>query len=315
MEKTKKILIIAAIITIILIVIVVGSYKLHHVKLESPTNQIKQTGQEQTKKLSNVDKEIVASLENCQKDIGQKQYDSSVTLSDYENSIFYFIAQAIADKNIQSCDELSNDQDKNYCFKTLYGITAIAENNDKYCDKIAKINADDGIICLATVKKDSSLCNIKDELKNNICIGSATRDDSICQKLTSNYDSIGACISTNGGSSKDQGVIEDCGQISASEAQSLCKESVEFVKAIVDKNSNECLQTNSTDGLTNLFCQMATVKDPENELNEFYKNNACYEMYASELAKMQNDPSICEKIPQKDSANRVHYQQCKDQFK
>ncbi len=311
MEKTKKISIFITVVLIAAFVLIIGIYAFRQRKTDNVNNN--QTVQNPVVNLSVDDKAILDEFVSC-----QKGYDpnSNPENRNDPNGLFYFMAKAIADKDPQRCDNLADGQDKNQCLKTLDIIASIGSGDDRYCTELGKINPDDGVVCEAMVKKDISLCSIKDAFKNHLCLAAAARNDNVCQELTGSYGSKGSCLSTDGNrNSQNFGVEESCGQINANDAQSLCKESVAFVKAIEDKNYDECAKIDSNSGsFTKFFCQVAIKDDGNAELNKIYADNACYEKYASKMAKIKNDPSICENIPEKDGQNKDNYQQCKNQF-
>jgi hypothetical protein len=66
---------------------------------------------------------------------------------------------------------------------------------------------------------------------------------------------------------------------------------------------------------TKLYCLSMLSPEPKKEINNFYRENACYEKYASYLAETKNDISFCKKIPAIEGANKIKYEDCVRQFK
>jgi len=96
----------------------------------------------------------------------------------------------------------------------------------------------------------------------------------------------------------------------------LCLNSYYAAKALREKNINECSKIDNITGrFARLNCLSLLSDNPKEEINKFYRENACYEKYATMVAKIKNDPAICEKIPLKDSHNEKEYKNCIGQFK
>jgi len=238
-------------------------------------------------------------------------YDKTPHYGNEVKDVFYKIAEIMANKDADACNKLESYKD--LCFNTYYKFLTLKENTSAYIDeKLA--SPGDIVLGKAYINNNPSLCDqIKDDvIKKAICKAIVTLDSKYCSFTQERLPSKGSCLSV---SDAKEGIKKDCGDITREEAQSLCLNSYYVVKALKERNINECQKIDNITGrFTRLYCLALLSNNPKEEINKFYRENACYEKYAVMVAKIKNDPAICEKIPLKDTHNKIIYENCKNQF-
>ena len=246
-------------------------------------------------------------FEQCQK----VDYDKTFHYGGQGKDIFYKIAEIMANKDVGACDGLGSNKD--LCLNTYYRFLTLKEGTSAYIKKLA--SAEDIVVGKAYINNDPSLCEqIKnDAISKSICMTISALDAKYCSFVQEQLPSKENCLSI---SDKEGGIKKGCGNISKKETQSLCLNSYYVAKALKEKNINECLKIDNITGrFTRLNCLALLSNSPKEEINKFYRENACYEKYATMMAQIKNDSAICEKIPLKDSHNETEYQKCVGQFK
>ena len=246
-------------------------------------------------------------FEQCQK----ADYDKTPHYGEHAKDVFYKIAEIMANKDVGACNGLGDNKD--FCFNTYYKFLTLKEGASAYIEKLA--SAEDVVVGKAYINNNPSLCDqIKDDVINKgICKAISALDPKYCSFTQEQLSSKENCLSV---SDEEGGIKIGCGDITRKEAQSLCLNSYYAAKALKEKNINECSKIDNITGrFTRLNCLALLSNNPKEEINKFYRENACYEKYATMVAQIKNDPSICERIPLKDGHNKEEYENCVDQFK
>lgn len=229
-------------------------------------------------------------FEQCQK----VDYDKTFHYGGQGKDIFYKIAEIMANKDVGACDGLGDNKD--LCLKTYSNFFLLSSLKDNERDKNINTCDDESDIvernsCKAMVSLDKKFCDFTlEEIKK--------------------FNKSTGCLSVTDGS------IERGCSLSEKKAISFCVNSYYAAKALKEKNINECSKIDNITGrFTRLNCLALLSNNPKEEINKFYRENACYEKYATMVAQIKNDPSICERIPLKDGHNKEEYENCVGQFK
>lgn len=247
-------------------------------------------------------------FEQCQK----VDYDKTPHYGEAEKDVFYKIAEIMAKRNEKACSELGDN--KNLCLSGYYELLTLKENTSVYLEKLTSIG-EDIIIGKAYISKNPSLCDqISDDvIKKGICKAISVLDSKYCYFTQEQLPSKENCLTVG---DEKGGIKKGCGVVSNQEAKSLCLNSYYAAKTLKENNINECQKIDNITGrFSRLNCFALLSDNPKEEINKFYRENACYEKYATMVAKIKNDPSICEKIPLKDGHNKIEYEKCMSQFK
>jgi hypothetical protein len=224
---------------------------------------------------------------------------------------YYVIAKALMEKNEEICSSLEDEKSERHCLKVFYEFMAMTNNDNSYCKRITD-DSNDRQVCLAVIEQDASYCDEVENLLHQEICRAVVQGPSYCDNLSGSYDSQGVCTNIEG----QEGFEETCGQVSKEEAKSLCRNSVYIAKALRERNYQMCqLIDLKTGRFTLLFCRVLTAPEPQKEWRSFFSENACYERYATKVSKIKDDPSLCEKIPLKESHNQQEYNKCIEQFK
>ena len=165
--------------------------------------------------------------------------------------------------------------------------------------------------CLAIIKNDVSLCEkVKDLFKKEVCKAIILGPEH-CDQLSGYYKiPITRTESIEGVVTRRVEIIE----ISEQEAKFTCRQESYLVRAIKNQNPAMCEYIGAKEHLVMSICRILSNPDPKQEFRRFHQS-FCYEKFALDIARIKNDPSICEKIPAKEARNLTYYQYCLAQFK
>lgn len=306
-NKHRKI-IIGGFILLFFILIGAAAYGVYILKFKKPS-QITPPQVSISAPVSVGEPTLIEEFELCQK----VDYDKTSHYGEAGKDIFYKIAEIMAKRDEKACSELGNN--KNLCLSHYYKFLTLKDNTSIYLEKLTLLG-EDSIIGKAYFNKDTALCdNIGDDevIKKGICKVISALNPKYCSFTQEQLPSKENCLSVT---DAIDGIKKDCGVVSNQTAKSLCLNSYYAAKALKEKNISECLKIdNITGSFTRLNCLALLSSNPKEEINKFYRENACYEKYAAMVAKIKNDPSICEKIPSKDNYNKIEYENCIKQFK
>jgi len=243
---------------------------------------------------------ILSEFEKC------LEGEIKIDISNDWKDLYYLIAQALITKNRDTCLTVENQNAKEICVNEFNEFMSILDAQKRECK-----NNDD--LCLFLLTKDIKFCSeIKDPIEKATCEAIVNSNPAYCENLSGAFESEEVCKKVIG----KKEIKKGCGKIDQEEARSLCFNTFYIIKALTEKNIELCKKIDFETGkFTFLHCQVLLSKNPEKALKDFYREHACYERYATRIAKIKNDPSICEKIPLKDSHNKIEYENCKNQFK
>ncbi len=259
----------------------------------------------------------VAPISVPDKEIILKEFESCLTeepklnINNDWKDIFYLIAKALINKSNDICLKLENENAKTICLDDFNILMSLINQKEEDCQKLSK--KIDQLMCAAIIKRDPQACSeIEIPLKKETCKAVASLDPKYCHNLSGSFSSKEMCKKVLG----LQGIKEDCGEIDEEKAKSLCYNSLYLVKALKEKNLKICEKIDLKTGrFTLLYCKVLLSLHPEETLKNFYREHSCYEKYAVYIARIKNDPSVCEKIPVKETHNKLLYKECKEQFK
>jgi hypothetical protein len=306
----KKILILMILMMVlgIITIIVFFSKKLTQIsqtreEIERIRNEINRMLKEEISKKENV---LGEEFEKCLK--GELNLDVNNDVKD----VYYITATALIRKDKNICQEAKIQNLKKICEDYFDKFTILLNGNESDCEKLSDNN--DRLRCKAILKKNEKIClEISSPLGREICKSVVTFNEDYCKNLSGVYDSEGVCNTVLG---LNKEIPDTCGKVTKEEAQSLCLNSLYITKALREKNLELCEKIDLKTGrFTKLFCRVLLSPFPEKALKDFYVENSCYEKYATYIAKIKNDPTICEKIPLKETHNKTEYERCLLQFK
>lgn len=231
-----------------------------------------------------------------------------------QSDAYYLAARALIKKDKEICSEADDLVNRDVCFQYYDRFSLLSEKNegkDVDCGKLQ--SKDDQSMCLAITKNDVKSCDsISAPLLKELCKANTTLDAKYCDGISAPVDSQGACRKI-----RESGSDEDvnCGVIEPERAKLFCNNSLNFIKALRDKDPGLCDKIDPETGKFDiLLCRVLTNEDPEKSYQDFFGSVACMEKYAVELAKAENDPAVCEQIPLKEKYNKSIYDDCKAQF-
>jgi hypothetical protein len=228
------------------------------------------------------------------------------------NDVFYKIADIMSRRDESACDALGKDKD--FCLKTYYQIVFLkmvdeGKNPLELLKDKSLINNNPDTTGQAVINNNLSLCEkITDPVGASSCKAIVSLDAKYCD-FTNSSKTSNTCVVSDA-----SGLSSGC-SIDAVKGKTLCLNALDIAKAFKENKIEDCAQIDyATGSFTRLFCAAMLSPNSKNEINKAYRENVCYEKYGSQLAKENNDPSICEKIPSKGDTSSTNYSYCKSQF-
>lgn len=305
--QKKALLVISGIIVLFSLLLIVFLF-IYYKNIVKPAPEIKKPLPEELLKERENKRVTLTQFEECLN-------EEKEPILDVENDwkdIYYIIVKALIEKDKNICLSIKIRDGQNYCMEEFEKFMFLMNlNKDKtICQKFAD-SPSEYKECLGYVNKDLKYCDEIDDPFEKITCQGIILGPKECEKLSGSYKTE-RCINVKGKEKIERG----CGEISEEMAKSLCKNGIYFLQALEKKDEKICdLIDMKTGRFTILFCRVLTGKNPQKEWRHFYSQNACYEKFAVDVARIKNDPSLCEKIPLKDSNNQRLYQECIHQFK
>lgn len=303
MQANKNKIIFGVGVAIIFLTTVFVVYNAIKPKSPASTVNVSQSGKQEAQSGQSLNE-----LDQCM----SLDYDKTAHFGEQFKDSFYVLAENMAKRKESYCDSVDDQEERRICLSHYYKFLTLRENTDAYISKLAALG-EDVTIGKAYLKKDASLCEgISDEIQKNTCKAMASLDKSYCKFDIKDSVHTEACLSVE----DEKGKTKRGCDANKEKAQSLCLDAYNIAKAFQNNNIDECYNIDNVTGMfTRLYCLSFLSSNPKEEINKFYRENACYEKYATLTAKEKNDPSLCEKIPLKDGHNKVEYENCVNQFK
>lgn len=243
--------------------------------------------------------EVVEEFEKCL----TEDYTQSLARLDQNDYRFisYKIAEALGRKDEQTCNELG--EYKELCLGYLYRFLVLSTKDPFYIEKLRLIEDSNNYSIEDFLNNDPNVCNeIENILDKKTCQAMVTLNPTYC-----NFSSEDITLLKTQRKKYVRFELMD-----EEYAKDACLTGIYVKKAINERNPDYCLKAVR---FTNLYCLAFLSTDYKKVIDKFFKENACYERYAFQMARIKNDKSFCEKIPFKDRQNKINYERCIEQFR
>ncbi len=323
MEKYQKnALILFAGLTAILVIFTAIVLGWHYFKKPAPGLLVPLTPEEMAKKSAEIG--VLNEFQQCQREGSYKNILPSLA---GVRDIYYLTADIFGAKEPDKCNDFKDSLTQVACLKFYYLYFALLEKNISYCDKINTIAPIEIVgqnkpateydwltsnSCKAIARSDESICKNLSGPQRIGCLSLIIKDelgDAICDEIREDINMADYfCKFTEG----DEGEIKSCGIKPQVVAREKCYASHYIVKALLTQDRSFCdkIIDESTRYVQMACYVLLDLPNYEKIISDFYAKNACIEKYATFLADIHNDKSWCEKIPLKDSENKMLYSQC-----
>ncbi len=226
---------------------------------------------------------------------------------------FYVILEALSQRNEKACLRLEETAIKNECLRYFYSVNALLTNNQEYCEKLGNLmqDIDWQKRCFAILKNEVSLCKeIQDLFKKEVCKAIILGPEH-CDRLSGYYKIPITHTESIEGAMTTRIEIKEIGE---EEAKSFCRREAYLIRAIQNQDLAMCERIGMKQHIIMPTCRILSSPNPKKEFNKYHQD-FCYEKFAFEIARIKNEPLICEKIPAKEARNLTYYQECLAQFR
>ncbi|MBU4432266.1 hypothetical protein KKD60_03225, partial [Patescibacteria group bacterium] len=213
----------------------------------------------------------------------------------------YAMIRMLVARDNNNCNSFSKELMEN-CNSFYYKLVSLKDYSDKV---ISNLTDDAKLIVLALVDGSADHCNlVNDQYDKKLCFAMAAGNPDMCvfdRSIAAND-----CIK----SKQDDGGTIGC-KLEAERAEKRCQSTVYLSKASKTSDKGICDMIN--DRFMREYCIVLNMDDDYNlktEVNNFFHDNFCYEKYALDAVKEKKDQQLCEKIPQRDSDNKIMHEEC-----
>lgn len=215
-------------------------------------------------------------FKQCQQQPLQKSIEEILENNPSTTLAPYVAIHSFYESNPRLCSKLKNDDDITTCFDAYYMLTNQCDNIQKNFKKW---------ICYSMNSNDSSICSNEVTIWKSACEAIYANDQTFCN---------------------------------SEKNPTGCLNAFNLKQALISKNMEFCDRIKSAeDEVPYLTCLIMLAPKSDKtlaEINLSYKTNVCNEMYSSQLATIQQDPSLCMKIPHKQGRNKRLFSSCLAQF-
>jgi hypothetical protein len=297
------------IISLVLILLFAGTYFFVYSKYFKHNIEVEKSA------VSSGNNGLPSNVENIPNAISvEERFNNCQKADDYKNDpsfgsdpidFFYILTEALSENKEYICDYIGKKVDQEHaeiCLTQYYRSRIVMgkeqESDNDYLNKLKNLGIDT-LPEEAYVKNDISICDkVDDVVQKHLCRVSISLDQKDCV-----FDESEDIINTNACSESDNKKIQFGCDLSKERAESLCTNYFYGMMAIKNNDNSYCQKIDKNGYFNKLECLSILSENPSDEINKSYKENACYEKFAVDLAAEKNDISVCDKIPNKDSLN------------